>query len=54
MNDYPRDWPAIARRVKQASFWHCIRCDHRHDPDAGYCLTVHHLDLTGLLTHTSD
>ena len=23
----------------------CVRCDHPHDPAAGYTLTVHHLDL---------
>ena len=23
----------------------CLRCDHPNDPDAGYTLTVHHLDM---------
>ena len=44
MNDYPDEWPEIARRVKEHADWRCIRCDHEHDPGAGYCLTVHHLD----------
>lgn len=43
MNDYPADWPAIARQVKDAAHWRCIRCDHPHDPASGYTLTVHHL-----------
>lgn len=41
---YTHDWREIARRVKDAAQWRCIRCDHAHDPGAGYCLTVHHLD----------
>lgn len=43
--DYPPDWKAIATAVKEAVGWRCVRCDHPHDPPAGYCLTVHHLDL---------
>jgi hypothetical protein len=31
--------------VKDAANWRCERCDHPHDPPAGYCLTVHHLDM---------
>ena len=45
MNDYPADWPEIARRVKDAADWHCIRCGHRHEVDTGYVLTVHHIDM---------
>lgn len=44
MSDYPGDWPEIAKATKDAAGWCCIRCDHAHDPAAGYCLTVHHLD----------
>lgn len=43
--DYPDNWPEIARATKNAAGWRCVRCDHEHDPKAGYCLTVHHLDL---------
>ena len=43
--DYPENWKEIAKQVKDAAGWHCIRCDHPHDPAAGYCLTVHHLDM---------
>lgn len=42
---YPPDWPAIAKAAKDAAGWRCIRCDHPHDPAAGYTLTVHHLTL---------
>jgi len=44
VSDYPNDWPEIARRVKNEAGWQCIRCGHEHDPESGYCLTVHHLD----------
>lgn len=41
---YPADWKQIARAVKDAAGWRCVRCDHPHDVAAGYMLTVHHLD----------
>jgi hypothetical protein len=41
---YPPDWPEIAERIKRAARWRCENCDHKHDPHAGYTLTVHHLD----------
>lgn len=41
---YPDAWPEIARAVKEAADWTCIRCGHLHDPAIGYTLTVHHLD----------
>lgn len=41
---YPADWKEIATRVKAEAGGRCIRCGHDHDPGAGYCLTVHHLD----------
>lgn len=43
--DYPKHWHEIATVVKDAAGWRCVRCNHCHDPEAGYCLTVHHLDL---------
>ncbi len=42
---YPFNWNEIAQKTKDAANWHCVRCGHRHDVDAGYMLTVHHLDL---------
>ena len=42
---YPSDWQDIAKGVKIKAGWRCIRCDHPHDPAAGYTLTVHHLDM---------
>lgn len=43
-NDYPPDWPELSARVKAEAGHCCVRCQHPHDPAAGYCLTVHHLD----------
>lgn len=43
--DYPPDWKEIAKRVKDAAGWKCVRCGHPHDVAAGYTLTVHHLDM---------
>ena len=43
--EYPQNWTEIARAVKEQANWRCVRCGHPHDPAAGYCLTVHHLDL---------
>lgn len=45
-SDYPDNWNEIAKAVKDAAGWRCVRCGHRHDIDAGYMLTVHHLDLS--------
>jgi hypothetical protein len=42
---YPDNWNEIAKSVKDAAGWKCIRCGHRHAPEDGYCLTVHHLDM---------
>lgn len=39
---YTGDWPEIARAVKEAAGWRCVRCNHPHDPAAGRTLTVHH------------
>lgn len=43
-NDYPANWPEIAKQIKDESGWCCEHCHHPHDPVTGYCLTVHHLD----------
>lgn len=43
MNKYPENWPEIAKQVKDEAGWRCERCNHPHDPESGYCLTVHHL-----------
>ena len=42
---YPANWNEIAKRVKDAARWRCVRCNEPHDPVNGYCLTVHHLEL---------
>lgn len=42
--EYPDNWPQIAHSIKEAAGWNCERCGHPHDPQAGYALTVHHLD----------
>lgn len=44
MNEYPEDWPAIAKRIKDTAGWKCERCQHAHEVATGYVLTVHHLD----------
>lgn len=43
--EYPPNWKEIAQDVKEAANWRCVRCQHPHDVEAGYMLTVHHLDL---------
>lgn len=42
---YPPEWPALAQQTKHAAGWRCVRCNHPHDPEHGYTLTVHHLDI---------
>jgi len=42
---YPDNWKDIAKAVKDAADWKCIRCGKLHDPENGYTLTVHHLDI---------
>jgi hypothetical protein len=44
-SQYPKDWKEIAQAVKDAAGWKCVRCSHRHEPETGYTLTVHHLDI---------
>lgn len=43
-NSYPDNWKEIACQVKEEAGWKCERCHHPNDPQAGYILTVHHLD----------
>ena len=43
--NYPDNWPDIAKAVKDAAGWKCIRCGHPHDWESGHVLTVHHLDM---------
>lgn len=43
---YPDNWKEISKAVKDAAGWQCIRCAAPHDPTSGYCLTVHHADLS--------
>jgi hypothetical protein len=43
--EYPPNWKDIAKQVKDAADWKCVRCGKLHDPENGYTLTVHHLDI---------
>ena len=43
-NDYPPDWSAISRRVRDEAGDRCVRCGHPNSVSAGRVLTVHHLD----------
>lgn len=42
--EYPEDWPAVAKGVKDAAGWRCVRCDAPHAREGWRILTVHHLD----------
>ena len=42
--EYPMEWGYIAEGTKIAAGWKCIRCGHKHEPMAGYGLTVHHFN----------
>jgi rubredoxin len=42
---YPDNWNEIAKAVKDTADWKCVRCGHIHEPETGYTLTVHHLDI---------
>lgn len=44
MNAYPADWKEVAKAVKDAAGWRCVRCDHPHSVIGWRVLTVHHLD----------
>ena len=41
---YPDNWDEIANQVKTEAGWKCRRCLRPHEPEMGYCLTVHHWD----------
>lgn len=43
-NRYPENWPEIAERIKRKNNYCCEVCGHKHEPETGYCLGVHHLD----------
>ena len=43
-NDYNPDFKQKALALKDRQNWRCERCNRRHNPTAGYTLTVHHLD----------
>ena len=43
-NNYPSDWPQVADEIKAQSGWKCENCGESHNPETGYCLTVHHLN----------
>lgn len=45
-SQYPSNWKEIAKHVKDEAGWQCVRCGAPHDPARGYCLTVHHADLS--------
>jgi hypothetical protein len=44
-NDYTDDWDWIAFQAKERAGWRCEHCNHKHDPESGHTLTVHHMDL---------
>ncbi len=43
---YPKEWKAIATRVKTEAGWACVRCGVAHMSGPGTVLTVHHADLS--------
>jgi 5-methylcytosine-specific restriction endonuclease McrA len=42
---YPDNWKEIAKAIKDENEWKCVRCQHPHEPKAGYTLTIHHADI---------
>jgi len=44
VGSYPVNWPDIAYGRKAEVYFECERCGHPDDPEAGYTLTVHHLN----------
>jgi len=42
---YNKGWPQKAMDVKDEQGWRCEACGHKHDPSAGFSLTVHHIDF---------
>jgi len=45
MDEYPDNWPEIAKGIKDETGWCCENCKRPHDPANGYTLTTHHLDM---------
>lgn len=43
-NQYPANWKEIAGKIKKKYNYCCERCGHKHNPQTGHVLTVHHLD----------
>ena len=43
-NEYPENWKIWAGIVKDEAGWKCEECGAPHDPENGWCLTVHHRD----------
>lgn len=43
--EYPEGWPEFAQQIKEEAGWKCVRCQHLHEPETGYTLTVHHLTM---------
>jgi len=41
---YPKEWPEVARKIKETNGWKCERCKRPNNYQDGYTLTVHHLD----------
>lgn len=31
ISDYPNEWPTVARAIKDAAGWRCVRCGHPHE-----------------------
>lgn len=46
--EYCEWWNLLSCGVKASAGFRCEACGHRHDPKAGYTLTVHHLDRNSL------
>ena len=44
LKGYPDNWEQIVAELRERHGMKCERCKHVHDPEAGYCLTVHHLN----------
>lgn len=45
--EYPRNWKDIARAVKDAAGWRCVRCGHRHEsPKRGHLPCDDQCDVT--------
>lgn len=41
---YPDNWEQLVTQLRERFGMKCERCKREHDPESGYCLTVHHLD----------